>query len=500
VSRVAALPEIRVVVAGAPMSATSQTIAELRIQQHLSRPTLCELVCVIAGDTGDSMVSPGDELELYVDDQPLFAGDVTAIEYAQTPSRGRELRLRAYDRLHRLRKRQDVRAYVDIALAELATELVRRDGVSVASAAGPVFRHVVQGQQSDHDLLADLVARSGLYFWLDGRTLRLVDLTSTDPPLAMTLGANLLRAEFELNADASCSTVRAHAWDASTVSPRQGTADSANAARTSRANVSADQVHGDSTRMLLNLLADDDSQAQRAAQAELDRRAGRTVIFSGTADGDVRLKPGSRVEIDDVPAEFAGIYTLTAVTHRIDGLGGFVSELSTLPPPDRAPGAAAAVTLGLVTQVEDPERRGRIRVRLPAYNDAESGWLPVVLPGIGENKGFVATPNIDDTVLLLAPDGDPSRALVIGGVPGRGGPVDAGVSEGQVRRFFIKTAGGLSLSFDDATGTIRLQDAVNNLLELSPNRVVLHSSTDLRIEAPGRAIKILADAIDFERG
>jgi phage protein D/phage baseplate assembly protein gpV len=496
------VPDVRIAIAGAAIPAAARrAVAEIRVQQSLSQPTLCELVWLMT-DAGDaSFVRPGAELSLHVDDRLLFSGDVTAIEYVHTASSGREVRVRAYDRLHRLRKRQDVRAYVHIALDELARELVKRDGLAAAiSTAAPVFRHLVQAQQSDYDLLADLVARSGLYFWLDGTTLRLMDLASTGAPLALTLGDNLLRAEFELNADTTCAAVYTLGWDPSLVAPRQATANRAHAGRAIGAELDSADGHGDATRSLLNTLADDETQAQRAAQGELDRRVNRSVIFTGAADGDTRLTPGSRVDVRGVAAEFAGTYTVASVTHRVDGAGGFVCEFSTAPPIDRRTGTGAAVTLGIVTQVEDPENRGRIRVRLPAYNDAESGWLPVVLPGVGQDKGIVATPNIDDTVLLLAPDGDPSRALVIGGVPGRGGPVDAGVSEGQVRRFFIRTAGGLSLSFDDAAKTIRLQDAVQNQLELSPNGVVLHAATDLRIQAPGRSITILADAIDFERG
>jgi hypothetical protein len=36
-------------------------------------------------------------------------------------------------------------------------------------------------------------------------------------------------------------------------------------------------------------------------------------------------------------------------------------------------------------------------------------------------------------------------------------------------------------------------------MEFGPDAVELHATTDLTIEAPGRRIVIVADAVDFER-
>lgn len=498
---VTTVPQIAIRLAGTALDhAQLRSLAEVRVQQRLSQPALCELLWVSTGQR-PLPVLPGEPLELLFDDLSVFSGDVTAVEHLVGPDRTAQMRVRAYDRLHRLRKRQNVRAYVDVALDELTRTLTSGDGLTVhCDVTPPVLRHVVQFQRSDFDLLADLVARSGLYFSVHDGVLHISDLTSNDGVTdTLTLGTTLMNAEFELNADTACAAVRTHAWDPAFAATRTAVAEAARLGREIDADVRPADTGGE-TRALLNCLADDDTQAQRAAQGELDRRAGRTIVFTGLAQGSASLRPGSRVRIEGAADTLCGIYTLTSVTHRIDGGAGFVSSLSTEPPPDPRQPSGATVTIGLVTQVEDPEARGRIRVRLPAYNDAETGWLPVVMPGVGQDKGIIAAPNIDDTVLLLSPDGDPARALIIGGLPGPGGPVDTGVSAGQVRRFLIRTAGGLSLSFDDAGKTIVLQDSAGSRVVLSPEAVLLQAATDLRIEAPGRSIRILADTVDFERG
>src|SRR5678815_2065540 len=119
VSRSAVLPSIDIEVSGMPVDpSVMQAVAEIRVQQQLSQPTQCELL--LHGLSADTVVAtPGDILKIQVDRQTLFSGDVTAVEYVYGSSNSRELRIRSYDRLQRLRKRQKVRSYVEVRLDEL---------------------------------------------------------------------------------------------------------------------------------------------------------------------------------------------------------------------------------------------------------------------------------------------------------------------------------------------------------------------------------------------
>ena len=61
---------------------------------------------------------------------PLFEGDVTAHEWVHAADGAAELRVRAYDPLHRLRKRQRVVARTDLTVADLAAELAGDAGLA----------------------------------------------------------------------------------------------------------------------------------------------------------------------------------------------------------------------------------------------------------------------------------------------------------------------------------------------------------------------------------
>ncbi|HTU01016.1 MAG TPA: hypothetical protein VMG58_04335, partial [Candidatus Sulfotelmatobacter sp.] len=115
-------------------------LEEVRVQHGLSVPSQCELAFFNPGGSLADAVPNivGSSLRVEVQGQghtdPLFDGEVTAAEYAHEPSAGLRVRVRGYDVLHRLRKRQPVRAHVQVTLADLARELVSDLGLSVEAA------------------------------------------------------------------------------------------------------------------------------------------------------------------------------------------------------------------------------------------------------------------------------------------------------------------------------------------------------------------------------
>ena len=58
--------------------------------------------------------------------EALFTGQITAVEFDYSTSGGYRVFVRGYDLLHQLRKRQPVRAHVQMNLLELARTLVDR--------------------------------------------------------------------------------------------------------------------------------------------------------------------------------------------------------------------------------------------------------------------------------------------------------------------------------------------------------------------------------------
>ena len=150
----------------------ARALAEVRVHQHLSLPTVCELTFHEPGESlaDDAALLPGTSLRIRVEgfpEPPLFVGEVTAVDYEYGPARQRVVRIRGYDFLHRLRKRQPVGVHVQLNLDELAQALVADLGLTVEAVdPGPLRQNIIQYNQSDLDLMTQAAEKCGLYFTL----------------------------------------------------------------------------------------------------------------------------------------------------------------------------------------------------------------------------------------------------------------------------------------------------------------------------------------------
>jgi phage baseplate assembly protein V len=460
-----------VTVGGVPLPAVSA----IRVQERLSAPSLAEIT--VAADDA-SMPAIGAPVIARAAGGELFRGEVAAIELVAGPDGATTVRIRAFDALDKLRRRSSLRAHVDLTAVELARELTGDLGLAIdAERDGPAWPRIVQSQ-SDFAILVETAERAGLYLTLRDGTLKLVTLAGQAPPIALTYRQNLFEARLEARPVEEARPVLG--WN-----PAKGEA--------------VNGVDGPD-RPVANAALIDADHAAALGEAAGERRAAGERVLWGVAEGDSRLRPGAQVLIDGVAAAFAGRYVLTAVTHTIDRSGGFLTEIDSTPPSPRWIVPPTAVALGIVSRVDDPDGLGRVRVTLPAFGEVETEWLQVLTAAAGRDKGIVALPDGGDRVLAVFPDGDPARGIVLGGLYGPQAPPVTGVVGGAVRRFTVRTPEGGRLVLDDDARSVVLEDPNGSLVELTPDRVRLRSAADLEIEAPGKAIVIRGQTVDFQQG
>lgn len=123
---------------------------------------------------------------------------------------------------------------------------------------------------------------------------------------------------------------------------------------------------------------------------------------------------------------------------------------------------------GVVTEVADPKKIGRIRAKVPAVlgEQVDSGWaLPCVPAGGGKERGMLFLPDVGDTVWIEFAAGDVSRPVWVGtfwGAPestggaddlgsetGPEAPTGDGGKEATPTLSVLKTKSGHELTFDD---------------------------------------------------
>jgi uncharacterized protein involved in type VI secretion and phage assembly len=487
-----------------------ERIRTVRVASRMSQPTQCELVIGTArGDGGwPAQWALGASLRVQVTGAPgdLFDGEVTCVEMVHGPDGDLEIRIRAYDLLHRLRQRQHLRVLDGMTVAGLVALLTADLGLELAAPAlaGRSDR-LVQHGQSDLDLLRETCAVEGLHPVLRGRQLRLVTPAGWGEPIHLRLGASLWDLTVEANLDRLAQRVTAWGWHSTSAEALKEQAATPRTRPRIPLSPSPEQVGVDGERHLVDRASCSDTHLAGAAQSALDASAGRAVTLRGVADGDTRLWAGARVVVEGVADEVSGEYVLTSAVHTVDA-AGHLTTISTAPLPDparrSAEGAGASatsVTLAEVTAVDDPEGMGRVRVRLPAYGGLDAGWLPVLCQGAGPGRGLVVLPDVADSVLVALPHRSPLSGVVLGSLYGTVAPPDPGVAGGAVRRWSMRTAGGQAVIVDDAEDTVQVRNGAGSVIELGPDLLRLSAATDLVLEAPGHRLTVRARSVDFEQ-
>jgi uncharacterized protein involved in type VI secretion and phage assembly len=114
---------------------------------------------------------------------------------------------------------------------------------------------------------------------------------------------------------------------------------------------------------------------------------------------------------------------------------------------------------GFVTDNQDPDQRGRLRLRIPSVlGDAQTAWALPVLPfGGTTDVGLFLIPETGAQVWAEFEEGDVSRPLWVGAFwpdppPGAAQPAGTPVLGDPVKRS-LRTPGGHVLTFDDTSGS-----------------------------------------------
>jgi uncharacterized protein involved in type VI secretion and phage assembly len=173
---------------------------------------------------------------------------------------------------------------------------------------------------------------------------------------------------------------------------------------------------------------------------------------------------------------------------------------------DRTANRVFGVTLGEVSDIDDPEHLGRVKVRLPwLSSQVESAWARIALPWAGSRRGTYFIPEVGDEVVVAFRHGDLRFPYVMGFLWGsEAQPPEA---DPHLERRGLRSKSGHELTFDDTSGAQKLTIQTNG-----GHRIVLDdtdgalsvtitdSSAELSIQLDGTggAIAITAQTGDIQ--
>lgn len=472
------LSHVKIKIGGAkPPAEFLSGLLSITVEQSLVMPNMC-VIHVRDPEvtfTNSDQFKPGTpvqiEAEYLGESGELFKGEVASIE-PEFGELGPTLRLRAYDKSHRLHRGRKIRTWQNVKDSDVAQQVASECGLSpdVDSTSG-LHEYVIQLNQTNMEFLHMLARRSGARVYVDGEKLAFkLPGSSSGGTVRLEWGIDLLHFRARISPVEQVSEYEARGYDPVKKEEVIGKAQNGRL----RPSIGVSQpggsyassaFGGQAKGSVVHQHLDKPALLDALAQSLQDELESGFIQAEGLCMGKPKLKAGCKVQLKGVGSRFNGSYEVTTATHTYTPRDGYrtsfvisgkrpTSLLDTVGA--RPESGALQLVVGVVTDNKDPEELGRVKVKFPAMADSEqSWWLRLASPMAGPQRGLFILPEVNDEVLVGFHRGDPHHGYVIGSLwNGKDKPpltTGEALSNGKVKQRVFKTAqDSHSLLFDDS--------------------------------------------------
>lgn len=512
-------------------------LASVTVDQHTSLPGMFTLrfydTDLSLMDNGPFNLTKEVEISAATADNTwikLIKGEITALEPEFGENMIPEFVVRGYDPTHRLYRETRSKAYLNVKDSDLAEEIAGAIGLETeVETTSTVYNHVFQSNQSDLAFLMERAWRIGFECFVEDGKLYFRKPPNTDSAsVTLKWGEDLRTFYPRMTLAEQVDEVIVRGWDPKEKKEIVGKSESGNlypSIGETKDGKSWASEFGRGKKILVEHPVSSQSEADILAAARLDELSGAFVDAEGTATRRPDIKAGQKVKLENLGTRFSGEYLVTSAAHSYSPEGfstqfkvsgtrlGLFSEPGGSEQKPGWPG----VVIALVTNSDDPEKMGRVKVEFPWLGEeTESYWARVVGIGAGPDRGFFVTPEVGDEVLVAFEHGNINHPFVIGGLwNGQDSPPPAGTSApsgeqpkvrvfqsigGHILAFYdtsedkidILTKDGRSITLNDKDRKIIIKNS-NVTLTLEESNMKMEAISNLTIEANSQ-IKIKASA------
>lgn len=433
------VPLYRVMIEGEQISPEeADAVHTIKVTDWLRLPDACTLeVGYQASQQGeayqrldDSKFKVGAALEVKLGSteerttKTIFKGEIVTVE-PDFQSGSVAMIVRAYDQSHRLMRSRKQRAFLNQTFSDIAQQVAGEYSLSasVGPSGGPLD-FVLQNNETDWDFLWRLAKRVGFEVTLDGTKLSFDKPDANAPEIELAYPDGLHAFRPRITSVQQVTKVNVRGFDfkrkeavlSAKTSPEQLT----------EAGITRQEIatkFGSSTLEIAGQSFSSRGEADAIAQAALDQLANAYLAADGATFGNPDIKAGVKLKITGVGKKFSGTYRVAKAVHVLQS-GGYVTQfansagehtiLGQSGSNGHVPGRIDSVVVGIVTNNNDPEKLGRVKVKLPFLSDEETFWAPVLLPSSGKERGVSMLPQPDEQVIVAFENGDPSYPIVLG--------------------------------------------------------------------------------------
>lgn len=515
---------------GAPVSPDLYTaISEVRVENSLHMPDMATLVI---NDPALKWIDhaqffPGVELKIqaaFGNTTPtIFSGEIVEIEPEFTDGT-QLLTVRAFDRLHRLTHGHTVQTFQNASDGDIVRKIAASVGLQAQVGPTPeVHEYVIQSGITHLEFVQQRAARLGFLVYVEDRTLHVVPPKTESAVASLKIFEDLFEFRPRLTTVGQVKEVQVRGWDVKQKREILGKATTSTSMPKIQLGKDGGQVIQQAFNLKPSYLVNDhvvrsQGSADKLAKATLDRLSATFVEAEGVANGNSKIKAGVTITINQVGSRFSGSYFVTSSTHSFTDEEGYrtaftvsglhpTTLINLLAPPE-TPASGSHLAVALVTDNNDPENLGRVKVKFPWLSDEHaSNWARVVSPGGGATRGFVVIPEVNDEVLVGFDMGDINHPFVIGGLwNGKDKPpyqTSALIKSGKVEKWSIYSRTGHEISFDESDkGGITIKDKNGNqlVITIDQDKLTLTSKGDMTFDSQGNMTLKAGKAFTVEAG
>ncbi|MEM7553294.1 MAG: VgrG-related protein [Cyanobacteria bacterium P01_A01_bin.84] len=422
----------------------------------------------------------------------LIDGEITAIEVHFNNKSEAPIIVRGYDRSHRLHRGRHNRSFLNNTDSDIVRKIVKEAGIEVGQIdeSGEVYDYIFQENQTNMEFLRERAARIGFELFIeDGK----VNFRKPESQKSIELKwlKEISSFSTRITSAEQVSSVEVRGWDytqkkliTETAKSEKVITDTGNKKGSDCSNKF--NLNKPPKMIVVDKPVFSPKEAEVMAQAFCDELGGEFVYADATAEGNPKIRPGRFVNLKDMGTRFSGKYYITETRHiynqrvyttefsvrglRAGNLFTSISQQKRLQPGE-------TFLVGIVTNNQDPEGLGRVKVKFPTLTEEhESYWARVVGVGAGSSRGFYCLPEINDEVLVGFEHGDIHRPYIIGGVWNGKDKTPEDINDtvqgGKVRLRTIKTRTGHTIEFVEESKAlskvgIKVETAAGHKLHLN---------------------------------
>jgi uncharacterized protein involved in type VI secretion and phage assembly len=415
-------------------------LKEIRVVNNLRLPDVCTLSITypkLEGIDKHPFVIGGKlEVRLGAKEkqatETLFKGDIVTLE-PSFGSGGVALLVRAFDRAHLLHRSRAVRTFQNQTASDIVTAVCRDHGLSAqCEASGGPFEFMMQDNVTDWDFIWQLAERVGFEFVVEDTTAKFRRPGSGDT-VELEWPKTLISFNPRVTAVQQVKSVSLATHDPKTKQKIEKTTNYSTALQVAQIGLDRNAVTKEFNEAKVHIATEpvkSASEAEALTKALMAKLAMGYVAAEGAAFGNTKIKAGTMLQVKGVGEKFSGKYRVASATHILRGGGNYMTTFANAPAHTvlgmvggangTGPDFASGLVLGIVTNNNDPDNMGRVRVMIPALGkdtankDAEGWWARIASVSAGKERGLMMLPVVGEEVLLGFEHGDITRPYVLG--------------------------------------------------------------------------------------